>query len=64
MHLSSVIPANDTRESVFGHRLGHYRIRNQGYCVRRLISTELHLSVFSAETISSEKMSIDISNTL
>ena len=39
-------------------------IRNQGYCVRRLISTELHLSVFSAETISSEKMSIDISNTL
>ena len=42
----------------------HYRIRNQGYCVRRLISTELHLSVFSAETISSEKMSKDISNTL
>ena len=32
--------------------------------MRRLISTELHLSVFSAETISSEKMSIDISNTL
>ena len=46
------------------NRLGHYRIRNQGYCVRRLISTELHLSVLSAETISSEKMSIDISNTL
>ena len=46
------------------YRLGHYRIRNQGYCVRRLISTELHLSVFSAETISSEKMSVDISNTL
>ena len=41
-----------------------YYFRNQGYCVRRLISTELHLSVFSAETISSEKMSIDISNTL
>ena len=32
--------------------------------MRRLISAELHLSVFSAETISSEKMSIDISNTL
>ena len=32
--------------------------------MRRLISTELHLSVFSAETISSERMSIDISNTL
>ena len=29
-----------------------------------MISTELHLSVFSAETISSEKMSIDISDTL
>ena len=37
---------------------------DQGYCVRRLISTELHLSVFSAATISSEKISIDISNTL
>ena len=33
-------------------------------CVRRLISTELHLSVFSAETISSDKMSKDISDTL
>ena len=32
--------------------------------MRRLISTELHLSVLSAETISSEKMSMDISNTL
>ena len=32
--------------------------------MRRLISTELHLSVFSTETISSEKLSIDISNTL
>ena len=32
--------------------------------MRRLISTELHLSVFSDETISSEKMSIDISDTL
>ena len=32
--------------------------------MRRLISAELHLSVFSAEAISSEKMSIDISNTL
>ena len=32
--------------------------------MRRLISTELHLSVFSAETISSDKMSIDISDTL
>ena len=40
-----------------------YRIRNQGNWVRRLISTELHLSVFSAETISSDKMSIDISDT-
>ena len=40
------------------------RIRNQGNCVRRLISTELHLSVFSAETISSDKMSIDILDTL
>ena len=28
------------------------------------ISTELHLSVFSAETISSDKMSKDISDTL
>ena len=28
---------------------------NQGYCVRRLISTELHLSVFGTETISSDK---------
>ena len=32
--------------------------------MRRLISTELHLSVFSAEMISYEKMSIDISYTL
>ena len=32
--------------------------------MRHLISTELHLSVFSAETFSSEEMSIDISNTL
>ena len=32
--------------------------------MRRLISTELHLSVFIAETISSDKMSIDISDTL
>ena len=31
--------------------------------MRRLILTELHLSVFSAETISSDKMSIDISDT-
>ena len=29
-----------------------------------LISTELHLSVFSAKTICSDKMSIDISDTL
>ena len=29
-----------------------------------MYSTELHLSVFSAETISSEKISIDISYTL
>ena len=29
-----------------------------------LISTELHLSIFSAQTISSDKMSIDISDTL
>ena len=40
-----------------------YRIRNQGNCVRRLISTELYVSVFCAETISSDKMSIDISDT-
>ena len=33
-------------------------------CVCRLISVELHLSVFSAEMISSDKMSIDISDTL
>ena len=45
-------------------RLGHYRIRNQVNCVRRFVSTELHLSVFSAETTSSDKMSIDISDTL
>ena len=32
--------------------------------MRRLISTELHLSVFSAETSSSDKMSIDISDKL
>ena len=32
--------------------------------MRRLISTELHLSVFNAETISSDKMSIDISDML
>ena len=32
--------------------------------MRRLISTELNLSVFSAETLSSDKMSIDISDTL
>ena len=32
--------------------------------MRRLISTELHLSVFNSETISSDKMSIDISDTL
>ena len=31
--------------------------------MRRLISTELHLSVFSAETNSSDKISIDISDT-
>ena len=29
-----------------------------------MISTELHLSVFSAEKINSDKMSIDISDTL
>ena len=29
-----------------------------------MVSTELHLSVFSAETISSDKMSINISDTL
>ena len=34
------------------------------YNVRRLVSTELHLSVISAETISSDEMSIDISDTL
>ena len=33
-------------------------------CERRLVSTELHLSVFSAETISSDKMSICISDAL
>ena len=32
--------------------------------MRRLIPTELHLPVFSAETISSDKMSIDILDTL
>ena len=32
--------------------------------MRRLISTELHLSVFSAETISSEKMSRYFEDTL
>ena len=33
--------------------------------MRRLISTsKVHLSVFYAETISSDKMSIDISDTL
>ena len=32
--------------------------------MRHLISTELNLSVFSAETISSDKMSIDIWDTL
>ena len=31
---------------------------------RYSLSTELHLSVFSAETTSSDKMSIDISDTL
>ena len=30
-------------------------MRNQCYCVRCLISTELHLSVFSAKTICSKK---------
>ena len=40
---------------------------NQGNCVRCLISndsTELHLSVFRAETICSEKISITILDTL
>ena len=32
--------------------------------MRRLVSTELHLSVFSAETISSDKMSLELSDTL
>ena len=39
-------------------RLGYYRIRNQGNCDCRLVS------VFSAETISSDKMSIDISESI
>ena len=32
--------------------------------MHRLISVELHLSVFGTETISSDKRSIDISDTL
>ena len=32
--------------------------------MRRLVSTELHVSVYSAETISSDKMSLDILDTL
>ena len=39
-------------------------MRQWDNCERRLISTKLHLSVFSAETISSNKMSIDILDTL
>ena len=41
----------------FMHGLSIYEIK---MICHRLISTELHLSVFSAETISSDKMSIDI----
>ena len=40
------------------------RILHQRNCVHRLISIKLLFSVFSAETISSVKMSINISDTL
>ena len=40
-----------------------YVFCNQSKCVRRFISSELHFSVFGTETISSDKRSIDISDT-
>ena len=40
------------------------RICHQGNCVHRLISSELHVSVLGTKTISSDKETMDISDTL